>query len=206
MVNGKIYIGITSKTVEDRFLGHTRSGHALHNSIKKYGKNKFTIQILKSKLNKNQANKWEIYYISKYKSLYPSGYNLTKGGEGQNSCDLVKRKIRNKAKLRFESEENRNKQREIAKNQWKDPEFRKKMEAGLKRRWENPKTRAAIMNGIRSVENRSNPWKDPEKKKRILEGIRKYGEDRLLGTQKDRQSNHSPANPVVAHEGPGQGC
>lgn len=52
----------------------------LNNSIRKDGKEIFTIELLKT-CNLEELDSWEKYYIKEYNSLYPNGYNLTPGGK-----------------------------------------------------------------------------------------------------------------------------
>lgn len=40
----------------------------------------FTIECLKDGLSQDELDEWEKYYIKKYKTIYPRGYNLTHGG------------------------------------------------------------------------------------------------------------------------------
>lgn len=82
--NGKKYIGITSKTAEDRFKAHCRSRkkYAIDSAIKKYGKENVILTVLA------ECDNWELLClleqeaIEKFDTKYPNGYNLTDGGEG----------------------------------------------------------------------------------------------------------------------------
>ena len=83
-VDGKIYIGKTTKTIEERFQRHAYNANAksqthLHRAIRKYGTEAFTITELESGFNsEDDLNEAEIRYIS---DLSPQ-YNMTEGGEG----------------------------------------------------------------------------------------------------------------------------
>ena len=84
-INGKIYIGITSKNNPNyRWCngnGYKDNKH-FYNSIKKYGWENFSHVILEQGLSKEDACKKEIYYIQNYKSFDPNfGYNVSLGGE-----------------------------------------------------------------------------------------------------------------------------
>ena len=84
-INGKIYIGITSKNNPNyRWCngnGYKGNKH-FYNSIKKYGWENFSHIIKKKGLNKDEACKKEMYYIQNYKSFDPNfGYNISHGGE-----------------------------------------------------------------------------------------------------------------------------
>jgi len=52
----------------------------LNNSIRQYGKEAFIVELIKE-CPKNELDKMEEYYIKEYNTLYPNGYNLTKGGK-----------------------------------------------------------------------------------------------------------------------------
>jgi len=85
--NGKIYIGQTQQTFTQRKYNHShnlRSGlnRPLYNAIRRDGNENFTWEIIYECLDKKELDKKEKYFIRKYKSLVPYGYNLTTGGEG----------------------------------------------------------------------------------------------------------------------------
>lgn len=89
--NGKSYIGITSRTIEERFYEHCKTAknngsYAIHKAIRKYGKENILIETL-------VIGEWvyltylEKLAISSFKTKGRNGYNLTNGGEGV--CGLV---------------------------------------------------------------------------------------------------------------------
>lgn len=86
--SGKKYVGQTIHTMEHRWNQHvndsrTRKGHqctALHNAIRKYGAHRFTV-IVAVECDNEELDDWEIMMIEEENSLYPNGYNLTKGGQ-----------------------------------------------------------------------------------------------------------------------------
>lgn len=86
-VNDKLYIGKTSKTIEDRWNEHIYAAlyredknFQLYNAIKKYGVNNFHIELLEE-CSESNANEREVYWIRFYDS-YNKGYNMTEGGDG----------------------------------------------------------------------------------------------------------------------------
>lgn len=83
-INGKQYIGITSMSLEDR-CGKDgtryRNCIAFWNAIQKYGWDNFSHTVLAYDLTREKANELEIYYISKFNTMVPNGYNLSPGGE-----------------------------------------------------------------------------------------------------------------------------
>lgn len=84
-VNGKIYIGITSKNPQDRWKngkGYFK-GSYFRSAIDKYGWDNFTHEILIKNIDENLAKTKEselIKYFQSNQRLF--GYNLTNGGDG----------------------------------------------------------------------------------------------------------------------------
>lgn len=117
--NDKVYIGITSRDVKDRW-GFNGSGYgeqqmAFKRAIDKYGWDGFEHIIIATNLTLQEASDMEISLITIYKSncrryYNPSyGYNMTDGGEGTSGrmcTEETKKKIRDKAKERLSNPEN----------------------------------------------------------------------------------------------------
>lgn len=88
IVNGKLYIGITSKTLKRRWQGHASAArrgrkNRLHSAIRKYGEENFIIELLQETQNYKELVQLEIDYISKLETTNKKiGYNMTIGGEG----------------------------------------------------------------------------------------------------------------------------
>ena len=82
-LNGKIYIGLSTRKVEDS-TDYYGSGTLFYRSLKKYGKENFTKEILVRDIeDKKQLAQLEIDHIKEYNSTDKNiGYNLTLGGEG----------------------------------------------------------------------------------------------------------------------------
>lgn len=85
---GKVYIGQTTQTLQERInqhnshaFGHQYNYH-FHNAIRKYGAEDFTYEIIEDGIKSVEVlNKREKYWISYYNSYY-DGYNSTMGGDG----------------------------------------------------------------------------------------------------------------------------
>lgn len=79
--NGKVYIGITSKTLDRRWANGYKHNPHFQRAIEKYGKDGFIHEILFSGLTKEEACKKEIELIAFYDSTNPDkGYNISFGG------------------------------------------------------------------------------------------------------------------------------
>ncbi|MDO4778521.1 MAG: GIY-YIG nuclease family protein [Tissierellia bacterium] len=86
-INGKVYIGQTIQTFQARMSEHRKKARnnanfPLYNAINKYGLKSFSFEVLDTANSQQELDEKEIAYIKKYNSLYPNGYNLTKGGAG----------------------------------------------------------------------------------------------------------------------------
>lgn len=83
-INGKVYIGITMQTPEQRWRhgeGYKSSPH-FYAAIQKYGWDNFEHNILFQNLTKEEACKKEQELIAKYNSMNREyGYNSTSGGD-----------------------------------------------------------------------------------------------------------------------------
>ena len=87
-INGKIYIGQTIKSLEERFQKHCwettikdkyHLNMAIKKAIRKYGKENFTIELIEE-VETDKLDEREVYWISFYDS-YNKGYNCTLGGQ-----------------------------------------------------------------------------------------------------------------------------
>jgi group I intron endonuclease len=90
-INNKVYVGITCRSVQERWKGGYRYAEdqpVFHRAIKKYGWDGFEHIIFAEHLTKEEAINMEIALIALYKTncrryRNPSyGYNMTDGGEG----------------------------------------------------------------------------------------------------------------------------
>lgn len=86
--NNKVYIGITSQNVDDRWKGgHGYDSQALmKKAINKYGWDNIIHEVIKSNLSFDEACEMEKHYIKQYKSTNRKyGYNVTSGGDCGNN-------------------------------------------------------------------------------------------------------------------------
>ena len=92
-INGKQYIG-QSIDIDTRWRQHcnAKDNFAIHNAIKKYGKENFSFEVL-LECPVDMLNVWERDMIALYDCISPNGYNLTEGGEGYKCSEETKIKI-----------------------------------------------------------------------------------------------------------------
>lgn len=102
-INGKKYIGQTKcNDIETRWRQHKKCdkrslGTCLYNAYNKYGITNFVFKILCICFD-DDTNKHEIYYIKKYNTIYPNGYNLQEGGNNRKHNPYTIEQIRNSLK------------------------------------------------------------------------------------------------------------
>lgn len=81
LINQKIYIGQTTKSI-DNYYG---SGKIINKALLKYGKSNFKVEILDYCKNKEELNEREKYWILLLNSTdHNIGYNISDGGQGGN--------------------------------------------------------------------------------------------------------------------------
>lgn len=113
-VNGKIYIGLTTRSLHERFIQHCchsnkGSKSLIHQAILKYGRDNFTIEQIDESETKSDLDEKEDFWINYYNSMNTSvGYNLKSGGakgKGYKHTDVTKKIISESGKGKTRSEE-----------------------------------------------------------------------------------------------------
>lgn len=91
LINNKIYIGMTTKSIEQRFKNHLENKntiklqkYAIYRALNKYGKENFKVDsIIEGDFNQCLLSDLEKHYIRLYNSNNPNiGYNMNGGGDG----------------------------------------------------------------------------------------------------------------------------
>lgn len=109
-INNKRYIGITCKTLKERYNRGRGYQNSLRfqNAINKYGFENFFPIILFENLSREEACKKEIESIARYNTTNPEyGYNISKGGETPTLTKEVAKKISKSLTGKKLSEEHR---------------------------------------------------------------------------------------------------
>lgn len=153
LINGKIYIGQTKKTLEQRLRTHWYSAnkgstYTLHKAIRKYGIENFKIELLFEFTTRLECDIKEIELIAENNSINKKiGYNSAKGGSGgdllsnhPNKIEIIKKQIKSReiffknnpsenerrnAQLRKAYDDNKSNICNSIKNRWADENFKK---------------------------------------------------------------------------------
>ena len=106
-LNGKRYIGITTRTIKERFAEHCKAKSYIGKAIRKYGVENFKLYELAVANSREELCNLEVYYIEKY-NTFKNGYNQTIGGDGVVKDIFIKVSLNEKQKqfVEFVSKEN----------------------------------------------------------------------------------------------------
>ena len=90
LINGKIYIGKTERSISERWREHIKDSQKeenkhrpLYRAFNKYGLGNFSIEIIEETLTPEER---EIFWIEQKRS-FKNGYNATIGGDGKPYLD-----------------------------------------------------------------------------------------------------------------------
>ncbi len=173
--NGKCYVGITSRSVQERFAEHlaeARQGkkRPLLNAIRKYGPECFSVREVLSAESWRSLCEHEKRLIAMLNTKPPFGYNITDGGDGvvglapelrslialknkgRKHTDEVKRKISETSKGRRHTDQSRQKLSEAHKGKKLSDEHRRKLSEAHKGKKMKPRSKehaAKISEGLR---------------------------------------------------------
>lgn len=121
LISHKIYVGVTSQTLKERWKEHiydalvVGKNYHFYKAIRKYGPESFEMSLIGETETREEALKAETLYILLFNSTDRNvGYNSTYGGQMGNFTPEIKEKLRNSTK-----------------DLWKDPIFREKVTASL---------------------------------------------------------------------------
>ena len=78
-LNGKIYVGQTTRPVEERFRGHKSGSLFIDREIQKYGVENFSLEVIEECETQEQLREQEIFWMVELNSIYPNGYNINDG-------------------------------------------------------------------------------------------------------------------------------
>jgi group I intron endonuclease len=183
IVNNKIYVGLTTKTLEERIKQHKSdcncvlkkgdTNQPLYNAVKKYKWSSFIFEVIELCNTIEELRGRERYWIERLKTThFDVGYNINEGGEGGDNfknhprMDVVKKKISKGVRGSDRWTEERRLQQSKAFSGENNP-MRK-----------NPQNSWLVKNKpMSNLENRrygkDNPMSNPEFRRRQIEGCKK---------------------------------
>lgn len=148
-MNGKMYVGITQRTLDERWKSHVfsarnNSSYRFHQAIRKYGIDAFQGVVLEesvpSEMIATEECKWIVLLGTKN---YALGYNMTNGGEGATGrvvSNETRERHRNSQLGKKASEETKAKMRESHKRRAKISEQTReklRLNAQINNPWKN---------------------------------------------------------------------
>lgn len=151
--NGKKYVGITSKSCEERWRGGSGYRDNLHfyNAIQKYGWDNFLHEVVASDLSLEDACALESFLINKFDTMNPDcGYNHTTGGNWATPDEPTRKKISRSLKRVKSDPKHRKHMSDVLKGHPVSAETRKKIADANRGRL---KGRPAWNSGLRMSED-----------------------------------------------------
>jgi group I intron endonuclease len=151
--SGKDYIGITSRTAEERFKDHVANAGRkspdglLIRAIRKYGADRMVVETLAVSDDWDALCAMEQEAIAIFGTRAPRGMNATDGGDGVLGYDPpaeVRSKVGAASRRVWQDKGYREKQSDDFKRRWADPEFRAMMVAKLALRFDDPEYREKL--------------------------------------------------------------
>jgi len=187
-VNGKCYIGVTIQSNPNErwsnHKSHNRQGNGcpfLMKAFKKYGEESFKFEVLIICFDED-VFKFEPYYIKKYNTLSPNGYNVATGGKigmsflGKHHSEETKKIISENSKKYNADPEVRERARRVA------IEFNKTHDIGKLVR-NSKKWQKALAEGRVGCHSQTE-----EGKKKISESLKKYHADNEFNRKKHSEA------------------
>lgn len=156
--NGKAYIGITSRTLDERLAEHVKQSlrprTAISAAIRKFGLEKFSIEPLMQSTDWGTLCREEVHAISEHKTLAPNGYNLTVGGDGViGMSDCSRLKHQKNTSLATKKAWRLGTLRNSRAKAFSDPDFKQRhalaTSIGTLSAFENPQVRARVIDSHR---------------------------------------------------------
>jgi group I intron endonuclease len=86
------YMGRFKTHISEAFSMKKNQSHYLNNSIRKYGPDKFNVELI-AYCELEKSDERETYYIHHLNSIYPNGYNLKIGGSSFKHSDESKKRL-----------------------------------------------------------------------------------------------------------------
>ena len=117
-INSKVYIGQTKKSIQERWKEHlyssTYRNQVLYIAMRKYGTEHFFIEEVEYVDANTSLDEREKFWIKKYNSISPNGYNITGGGSRfADDNPMYHKEVREKISKLFKGDNNPSKRPEV---------------------------------------------------------------------------------------------
>lgn len=159
----KMYVGITKDT-KTRWKHHTYPSSKcryIRNALLCHGIENAKFEIIERGVSVEDIDAREQYYIEKFNTIAPNGYNLTSGGRYHVCSEETKALL----KALWANEEHRAKTIEAQKTAKNRPEVKDKLRINMLKRWENDDYREEIRDTMLKV------WADEGQRARRIESM-----------------------------------
>ena len=176
-INGHMYVGKTSHSLETRKRGHLYDAiirgrnTAFCNAIRKYGIDEFDWFILEDNILDEELNNKEKYYIAKYNTyLDKQHYNMTEGGDGFSPNEEIRNKISKANTGKKRTEEQKKAISERGKGRKNSDETKDKMSTSAKKSWteERKKFMSETLKGRQKTEEHKKHLSESKIKKETI--------------------------------------
>jgi group I intron endonuclease len=179
LINMKGYVGYTTQQIEQRWNDHIElvkygKGYTLHNAIRKYGIDSFSIEQIDEANDKETLCMKEEYWIFEMDTYAGNkkGYNETWGGEGGPLSDKIKNKIKIANTGKHHTDETKKKLRDINLGKHHTDETKKKCGIASLGRFHSTES---IQKGIETKRRNNTLKPTKETIKKIVETRKKNG-------------------------------
>ena len=140
LINGKIYVGQTTRGVQCRWrahikgLGSDRTYPGLKGALKKYGVENFSVEVIDTAASYEELDSKECAWIGTLDSMVPNGYNLKEGGKHAPHSAESRERNRQAQLGKKHTHEAKAKMSAVGKGRVKSPEHLAKISAALQGR------------------------------------------------------------------------
>lgn len=177
-VNGKQYVGLTTKSVESRWETHIRdsksSNTVMGKALRKYGSGAFSVVAIDIAETEEQLSHKEKFWIAELNTVVPNGYNLKEGGFFGKATPALQKRLSRSAYRRFAKDGEREAQSVRITEYFSKDENRLRQSATIKTFFDaNPQRVEEIsnwskdqwtMNRDQIIARQREGWKNPESK------------------------------------------
>lgn len=177
-LNGKQYVGLTTKSVGSRWETHVRdsksSNTVMGKALRKYGSEAFIVVAIDIAETEAQLSHKEKFWIAELGTAVPNGYNLKEGGFFGKATPALQKRLSRSAHRRFTKVSEREAQSTRISEYFSKGENRRRQSVAIKAFFDANPQRAEeisnwskdqwVMNRDQIIARQKEGWKSPESK------------------------------------------